>query len=87
MKALNEIYEKTAVLKQALLELEHAIMVNFGQMATVAGTASSPMELYLVGSKEFFLLKVRQILKTEKKIEIIAPIFSTQSKRYFAESV
>ena len=58
MKALNEIYEKTAVLKQALLELEHAIMVNFGQMATASGSASSPMELYLVGSDEF-LLKVQ----------------------------
>ena len=67
MKALNEIYEKTAVLKQALLELEHAIMVNFGQMATVSGSASSPIELYLVGSEEFFLFQVRQILKIEKK--------------------
>ena len=52
MKALNELYQKTATIKSCLLDLEQAIMVNFGHMATVEGTASSPMELYLVGSEE-----------------------------------
>ena len=70
MKALNELYQKTATIKSCLLDLEQAIMVNFGHMATVEGTASSPMELYLVGSEEFFLLQVRQILKIERKMKL-----------------